>query len=389
MWNGLRKFHSNSKHYHWNNIIAHSNNYFGIGIRNTDIYIVAKNIGMNKRISKRIEYIIHIIIWGAVFLLLLLEAKNLGIFRSDDGSIYIPLFYGLLSNLFLFYINANFLIPRYIPKKKASSYLIIVLIMFFVITLFESILDKFIFINLYSTDEEPFGAQIILNAVVNALILSLSIGYGFIKSWIINENQKKELEKEKLGVELNYLKAQINPHFLFNTLNMAYSSAIKHGDDETSDIIENLSSLLRYNLYECNDNKVSLDMELNNIKNYINLQTKRLPEDLKHFLKIHIDQISSQHEIAPLILMPFVENVFKHGIVLSTPGKIEISIKVSGKHLTLLTRNPIALNKTSTDFSGIGNKNVRTRLEILYKQKYSLKTNTENNTYFNQLNIEL
>jgi two-component system LytT family sensor kinase len=344
---------------------------------------------MRNSITKSIEFTIHLLIWGGLFILVFLLAQNLGGFKKEDGSIYIPLIYGLLTNLILFYLNAYFLIPKYLPAKKIKAYVIWVLSLFCGITLIESILDHFIFINLYSTENEPFGAQIILNTIINGLILSLSIGYGFIKNWIINENQKQKLVKEKLSAELNYLKAQINPHFLFNTLNMAYASALKHGDVDTSDIIEKLSGLLRYNLYECEGTKVDLEKELNYLENYINLQSKRLSEDIKQYLKIHIDKPESHYKIAPLLLMPIIENVFKHGILLSNQGEIEINVSIQNNKLKLFTKNPLVLNKIKSDYSGIGNRNTKARLDLLYKNMYSLTTKTEDNSYITELSIQL
>jgi sensor histidine kinase YesM len=344
---------------------------------------------MRNSITKSIEFTIHLLIWGGLFILVFLEVHNLGGFKKEDGSIYIPLVYGLLTNLILFYLNAYYLIPKYLPTRKIKAYVTWVLSLFFGITFIESFLDHFIFINLYSTEDEPFLAQIILNIIINSLVLSLSIGYGFIKNWIINENQKQKLVKEKLSAELNYLKAQVNPHFLFNTLNMAYASAVKHGDVDTSDIIEKLSGLLRYNLYECNEIKVDLEKELNYLENYIILQSKRLSEDIKQYLKIHIDKTQSHYKIAPLLLMPIIENVFKHGILLSNPGEIEINVSIQNNKLKLFTKNPLVLNKIKSDYSGIGNRNTKARLDLLYKNMYSLTTKTENNYYITELSIQL
>ena len=331
---------------------------------------------MRNSITKSIEFTIHLIIWGGLFILVFLEVHNLGAFKKEDGSIYIPLVYGLLTNLILFYLNAYYLIPKYLPTRKIKAYVTWVLSLFFGITFIESFLDHFIFINIYSTDDEPFLAQIIVNIIINGLVLSLSIGYGFTKNWIINENQKQKLVKEKLSAELNYLKAQVNPHFLFNTLNMAYASAVKHGDADTSDIIEKLSGLLRYNLYECNEIKVDLEKELNYLENYIILQSKRLSEDIKQYLKIHIDKTESHYKIAPLLLMPIIENVFKHGILLSNPGEIEINVSIQNNKLKLFTKNPLVLNQIKSDYSGIGNRNTKARLDLLYKNMYSLTTKT-------------
>ena len=152
--------------------------------------------------GKVLEYALHILLWGTGFILILLYVRTLGVFSREDGNLTIPVIYGLVSNLILFYGNALVLIPRLIPGKKHLSYVRSVLILFASVTLVESLIDYFLSTSIYSTEQESFSVVIILNTLINGLILSLSIGYGFIKNWIINENQKQKLEKEKLSAEL-------------------------------------------------------------------------------------------------------------------------------------------------------------------------------------------
>lgn len=344
---------------------------------------------MSKTLSKRIEILIHVILWSGLFLLLLLRAKNLGTFNKHDGSIYLPLTYGLVSNLLVFYMNALYLVPRYTANKKIKNYFVGVLFLYIGITLTESTLDHLFVSKLFSSEKEPFYSHLVLNLSINGLILGISIGYGFIKNWMLYDNQKQKLEKEKLNAELNFFKAQISPHFLFNTLNMAYASAIKHGDEETSDIIEKLSGMLRYNLYECNENKVDLIKELNFVENYINLQVKRLSDEIKQHLKIHLEPITASYKIAPLILVPFIENVFKHGISLSNPGEIQIRITMHENNLQLLTKNPLSSEQNLATYGGIGYKNVKARLDLQYKNQYSLTAKTQDNNYIIELNMAL
>jgi len=344
---------------------------------------------MHKQAKQGVEILIHILIWSSIFFLLMKYAQNIGAFKKADDSIYIPLVYGLISNTIIFYLNALVFIPAFLPQKKIKKYVIQVLVLFIGITLLESLLDQYVFKNLYSTDKEPFQGQIILNFIINALILSLSIGYGFIKYWIINESQKQKLIKQKLHAELNYLKAQVNPHFLFNTLNMAYASALKHGDENTSEIIEKLSGLMRYNLYESNEDKVDLEKELNYLKNYIDLQLKRLSNEIRQKVHVKIDDCEVNAKIAPLLLLPFIENVFKHGIILSKPNKVVIEIKIDENRLKLFTKNSISGNKGESEFGGIGVKNVKERLYLLYKGDYSLNITNEKNYYITELSIKL
>lgn len=347
------------------------------------------NTEMQRRLNRNIQIAIHILIWGSTFTLVLTKVEHLGSFKKEDGSIYIPLIYGLLTNLILFYTNASYLIPKYLPSRRIQAYIVMVLLLFFGITIIETAFDHLMSVNIYSSEEEPLTAKFILNLIINGMFLSLSMAYGFINNWIITENQKQKLVKEKLSAELNYLKAQVNPHFLFNALNMAYASAIKHEDVVTADIIEKLSGLLRYNLYECNDAKVELEKELHYIENYINLQERRLSEDIRQYLKIHIDKPTSLHKIAPLLLIPFVENVFKHGILLSNQGEIEISIKIDDNQLNLFTKNPITPHHIVSDYGNIGIKNVKAQLDLLYKNKHSLSIKKDGNYYIAELCIHL
>lgn len=344
---------------------------------------------MQRRHNKNIQIAIHVLIWGSAFSLILTQVEHLGSFNRKDGSIYIPLFYGLLTHLILFYINACHLIPKYISSKRIKAYMMMVLLLFFGITIAETIADHIISVNIYSSEKEPFSAIFILNLIINGIFLSLSMAYGFINHWVITENQKQKLVKEKLSAELNYLKAQVNPHFLFNALNMAYASAQKHDDPTTADIIEELAGLLRYNLYECNDARVDLEKELHYIENYIHLQVRRLSEDIRKHIKIDIDKKTTHYRIAPLLLIPFVENVFKHGIHLSHQGDIEISINIDDARLKLYTKNPVNPNRKVLDCDSIGIKNVKAQLDLLYKKKHSLLITTADNNYIVNLCIHL
>ncbi len=336
-----------------------------------------------------VEYFIHVLIWGAGYVLILLYAQTIGTFNRSDGTMIVPVTYGVISNLILFYGNALILIPKLIPGKRHKRYIRSVLILFLTVTLVESLVDYYFSISIYSTEVEPLGAVIIINTLINGLILSFSIGYGFIKNWIINETQKQKLEKEKLFAELNYLKNQVNPHFLFNSLNMAYASSLKSDDQATAEIIEKLSGLMRYNLYESNEEKVELVKEIAYIKDYIDLQLKRVSDVIRKHILIEIAKEPAQAMIAPLLLIPFIENVFKHGILLSNPKPIEISLKLENNLLIFFTRNGIRENGTGSEYGGIGIKNARARLKLIYPKKHNLEISRKDGMYLTRLEIEL
>lgn len=328
------------------------------------------------KIKKYIEPVIHITIWGSLFFVLWRNAINIGSFRKVDASIYPPLIWSTICSLVLFYINALYFAPHFISKQRYKAYIILVILLYISIVSINSILDHFYSISLLSTEKEPFFAETSLNAQSKLIILSLSVSYGLTRQWIMEERIRQQSIKEKLTVELKYLKAQINPHFLFNTLNMAYASAIKNSDEGTADIIEKLSVLMRYVLYESNEDRVPLEKEINYVDNYINLQLQRLSPELVKQVNYQLNGDWQNYTVAPMILIPFIENVFKHGIMLSKKNEITISIFLKSNSLLLETKN-MKTNNSTTNIasSGIGLENTKKRLQLLYPNQHTLEIN--------------
>jgi two-component system LytT family sensor kinase len=191
---------------------------------------------------------------------------------------------------------------------------------------------------------------------------TIRLGLSFIKS----QNEKKLLENANLNAEVNFLKSQINPHFLFNTLNGIYSLA-HHRSEQTEEAILKLSELMRYVLYESGTERVELAKDIQYITNYINLQRLRLSSKVS--VKYEVDG-NLTGAIAPLLLISFIENAFKYGISYAHSSSIHISITVFEETLTLLVENPIVENNSFV--GGVGLKNVIRRLDLLYPQKHSL-----------------
>ena len=211
-----------------------------------------------------------------------------------------------------------------------------------------------------------------------------------IQHWFKNIERTNQLENEKLEAELKFLKAQIHPHFLFNTLNNLYALTLKKSDD-APEVVLKLSGLLDYMLYEGSQSKVPLDHELKHLKNYIELERLRYGKKLRYTEKI-TGQITGQ-SIAPLILLPFVENSFKHGAGsgISQP-EISIIINVTDAILTMEVSNTKLEHSDSCQTgcaSGIGLSNVRRRLDLLYANSYSLITNNTVGRYTVCLTIDL
>jgi two-component system, LytTR family, sensor kinase len=325
--------------------------------------------------KKYIEPIIHVLVWGSGFILFTLLIKTIGPFKRADQTLFMPVSLGTMINLILFYSISLVLIPRFSRNKKTWELIFLTLGLFFLLTSGETIIDYLFFTYYYSSIRESFASQFMLNTSLNLIMLAFALGYGFTKIWLTGEKLKQALKQEKLLAELNFLKSQINPHFLFNVLNMAFSSATCNGDEKTADIIEKLSGLMRYMLYESNVDRVNLEKEIEFLNNYIKLQKMRLSSDISTVVTFQVNGSINHSQIAPLILIPFIENAFKYGISLDHPGEILILLNIHGKQLEFRVQNKINVLLRAIDKknSGIGLVNVRKRLELLYPGKHKLE----------------
>lgn len=247
----------------------------------------------------------------------------------------------------------------------------------------------------------PFGEKgmfwiglpmVLMNTLSSGvLILLLS---GFIKmanSLIISEKQKKALENERLNAELNFLKLQINPHFLFNTLNSIYSQAHLRSEQTEYSILK-FSQIMRYVLYDSTTEKIPLTKDLEYIRNYIDLQKLRISRNIT--IQYEVSGVTSDLLIAPLLLITFIENAFKHGISYSSPSAININIGVTGNDLTLTVGNTIIRKAPVNGESegpggGVGLVNARRRLDVLYPGRYLLDISDNNSIYVVNLKITL
>ena len=225
------------------------------------------------------------------------------------------------------------------------------------------------------------------NNAISSFALLLLMG-GFIRlanSFIRNQNEKKALENANLNAEINFLKSQINPHFLFNTLNSIYSQAHARSHNTEFSILK-LSGLLRYVLYDSGDDKVALAKDIEYINNYIDLQRLRISQKVSINYVVTGDMEGKL--IAPLLLINFIENAFKHGISYSQASAIDINIAIFEKTLTLTVVNPM-VESDSFAPGGLGLKNVIRRLELLYADHHQLDIHHNNSLHIVNLKLEL
>jgi sensor histidine kinase YesM len=208
---------------------------------------------------------------------------------------------------------------------------------------------------------------------------------------IIRDKHIKELENIHLKTELEFLSSQISPHFMFNVLNtLVYMSRKKPELIEPSLI--SLSQLMRYMLYDSDEGKITLAEEAEYLKNYINLQLLRFGDDIQ--VNLYLSGITDEYTIEPMLLIPFVENAFKHGIGMLPDPIIDVSITAEASKLYMEVMNGIAPVRTwpSTSDkrdSGIGLANVRRRLELIYPENHVLKIEETEHTYIAKLQINL
>ncbi|WP_127126070.1 sensor histidine kinase [Pseudoflavitalea rhizosphaerae] len=239
-----------------------------------------------------------------------------------------------------------------------------------------------------------FGSEIPLMALPMLLMDTLTSAViillisGFIKlanSLLISEKQKKVLETERLNAELSFLKLQINPHFLFNTLNSIYSQAHLKSEQTEYSILK-FSQIMRYVLYDTSTEKITLRKDLEYISNYIDLQKLRLSKNVtvRYNVTGHTDNLL----IAPLLLITYIENAFKHGVSYTIPSEIRINIDVIGNSLLLTVSNAITSSR-QTGYEGVGLINAKRRLDVLYPGRYLLDVVDNKSLYIVNLKIEL
>jgi LytS/YehU family sensor histidine kinase len=217
----------------------------------------------------------------------------------------------------------------------------------------------------------------------NAIGTSIRLSIDKVKI----DNQLRERDNENLKSELSLLRSQVSPHFMFNILNSLAALARKKSDQMEPAIIQ-LSKLMRYMLYESEDKKISVEKELDYLNSYISLQKLRFGNDVEVGF---ITQLEKENiPIEPMLLIPFVENAFKHGVGMISQPKIEIELIIDASSINFSVRNKVSLVQSSTKDSslGIGSVNLKRRLDILYKDRHEINTYfTEDNYHVAQLKL--
>ncbi|MCM4155643.1 histidine kinase [Gramella sp. AN32] len=276
---------------------------------------------------------------------------------------------------FIYYLIPNYLLPkRYLEFGLYSLYTFIISSVFIIFSAFYGLV---IILNLDWEDNFPLSKSLFFIMITIYLVGVIGSAFSLLKynysSAAKNDELKNRILEAQLKLkeqELQYLKMQIHPHFLFNTLNTIYGLSIMQSE-KTPEMILQLSDLLDYILYQTKKPLVKLEDEINHIKNYINLEKKRFQDALD--IEFNCDPIPESTMLAPMLLLPFVENSFKHGKSIDGKLSIAINLKLDAEMLSFHIENSIQDNSEINTAEGIGLENIKRRLDILYADKYELK----------------
>ena len=336
---------------------------------------------------KTTTFIYHSLFWAAIYLLWVI------VFRTYSFSLTKTMTIEFCYLIFItadYYAINNFIIPQFLLKRKyilfVSATLIIIALSAWLRALVAVQMNQHFF---HITQINDFGT-LYFNSVINISLWVLLITMvKMIIDSIHTQQQIELLEKERIKNELDFLKAQINPHALFNSLNTIYGH-IDKSNQVARNILLQFSELLRYQLYDCGAEKVSLEKETDYIKNYVAFQ--RLRKDEKLIVTFQIENMEKDLKIAPLLLVVLIENVFKFVSNFSDKENkiiIKIFTKNNVLHSSFINTKEMLQNVINTNSSGIGIANLKRRLELLYPKKYELSTNIENDFYEANLIIDL
>ncbi len=317
-------------------------------------------------------------------------------FSTAEGTYYLTMLWGNFFNAIVLYANALWLYPH--RKRLKIPYWLTVVLLILGTAFVEAIVDYQLVFYLDLVDKLnanlggiPNWAYVFANGVQNTFIHTgwyiLSFTIVFLFESRKNQQIQKALKEEKLKAELQFLRAQINPHFLFNGINSVYFLIDDKPDIAKSTLLK-FSDLLRYQLYECQDDAIPLAKEIAHIQAYIDLERIRKGDDVT--IQTSLPQTVNTFSISPLLFTPLLENAFKYvsNEDEGSSNRINIALKLEEAQLFFEISNTIDKNTTLTK-GGIGLKNVRKRLALLYPKKHQLTISEANNCFIVKLNIIL
>lgn len=330
-------------------------------------------------------------IWALILVWLIFILMQTYIIASHDNILYalICSIYNSMFFIIIIYINLKYLLPYFLNEKSPIIYIGFLLGLALLISPIKTYCNQ-LYLDHFPISKRTWLLNSHFNFINLVVIGALSSLVKIPIAWFLIQKEKTELITKNIETELQFLKNQINPHFLFNTLNNLYALTLKKSE-LAPDVVLKLSEMLRYMLYECNEKEVALEKEMKYIENYIELEKIRISKDVNITVEINGDIHSAK--IAPLIIIPFVENSFKHGLKQNLHDPyLQIQTYISSDKLYFSIVNSKASIAAGINYQvqpgGIGLVNVKKRLQLIYPNKHSLQITDHPDRFEIQLTIK-
>ena len=329
----------------------------------------------------------HLIFWACLFLYEWLPSSSIhDCYQAAFNAAILNVPIVMVATYFNIFIS----VERFLLKKRYALFAFCMAASLVIFGLLRRVVNFYvIFKALYPAKATNlfYLPKVTIDSVNVHLFVALGTMIYFVKKWAEQRSINEELMKEKVAAELSLLKSQVQPHFIFNTLNNIYMLSLKNSP-QTSDMIYRLSALLSYMLYDTKRQYIEIEKEIDYVKNYINLEKIRYGERLDVQLNVFNNVRGVQ--VTPLLFLPLVENAFKHGVSNAVEDSwIHIDISLKKKTLVFKVENSVIKEKfASNDFgSGLGLENLKRRLEILYPNRHELKVMDDDCSYLATLKI--
>lgn len=335
--------------------------------------------------KKGVIVLLHSLVWIGIFALpFLIRTSNNDAHRPPPDTGFLEFYVG--TRFFwigVFYLNAFYLFPKLISQKRYIFYILTLLAILFSLSGVH-----FILFNVFVKPSPYEMANFLMfNSFLFLFIVASSIAYRVIDDKIESDKLFRERENENLKTELSFLRSQVSPHFMFNVLNNMVALARKHSEQLEPSLIK-LSSLMRYMLYETDEQKVQLEKEIEYLQSYIDLQQQRFGKNV--VIKTCFESTGRGYTIEPMLLIPFVENAFKHGTGMIDNAEIDINLNVRNDILYFSVHNKYNNDNGEKDkTAGIGLTNVERRLKLLYGKNHTLHITRKDGWFIVSLQLNL
>ena len=335
----------------------------------------------------RQKYVVHVLWWAGLYLFWVMIFQKRSFAFSRTATIEFCYLLFISAN---FYFNILFAIPRFLYARRYLEYAFLFLSGVFVTSVLRVPLALFMNESIFLTGKaQPTASALFIASFLNIFIWSaLIVSAKLVIDRFRFQQYLEEIKKQKSKAELDFLNAQLNPHFLFNSIHSIYGN-IDKSNSTARNMLLTFSDMLRYQLYDCNGETIDIDRELEYIKNYITLQRARKEEDL--IVDFQINKNVRNLKIAPLLFICFVENAFKYvGETEEGENRIEIYFDRQGKDLVfkcLNTKEPVPV--INIEHKGIGISNAKRRLMLHYPEQHFLDIQENREYYLVKLKIEL